>query len=424
MGRTKRPLRDEVESLPKPKKFLDSIGRGSNNSRRAYLTALVHFQECLTNMTIESVLDDKNIDIYEVLEGFISSLHGSPKTIQVYVEAVKSYLEYYDIDINRKKFKKRCRMPKVYREDEEALSAADIRKMLLSCSNRRLKPYILTLASGALRAVEGLAIRNRDINFDTKPVTVHIRKEYSKTKTARTVYISDEAAYYVKQWRDWKYRPARKKQYHRDDLVFTIYQIRDAPGLYPKLNVEFNKLQDVAGFTDRKDGSPNRRKFTLHSFRRFTKSVLSDSIGQDYSEWFLGHTTKSSYYVRDPDFKQQAYLKAMKYLTFLDYTTLEATGKSIEAQLDLKDKEISNLRKELYDTDEGLSKQLSEKDVIMQKAIQGIDLLMKQREEDSKRIQELEGLISKVLPMGQKIHDIKEKVDGVKSTLKEAIKVK
>ena len=34
----------------------------------------------------------------------------------------------------------------------------------------------------------------------------------------------------------------------------------------------------------------------------------------------------------------------MKYLTFLDYTTLEATGKNIEAKLSEKEKEIQLLR--------------------------------------------------------------------------------
>ena len=34
----------------------------------------------------------------------------------------------------------------------------------------------------------------------------------------------------------------------------------------------------------------------------------------------------------------------MSYLTFLDYTTLEATGKSIEAKLSEKEREIQSLR--------------------------------------------------------------------------------
>jgi integrase len=73
-------------------------------------------------------------------------------------------------------------MPKLYREDEEAIDAKDIRKILLSCNNRRLKAYLLILASGAMRAVEALAIRLKDIDFSTSPTKIHIRKEYAKTK--------------------------------------------------------------------------------------------------------------------------------------------------------------------------------------------------------------------------------------------------
>jgi hypothetical protein len=46
----------------------------------------------------------------------------------------------------------------------------------------------------------------------------------------------------------------------------------------------------------------------------------------------------------------------MKYLTFLDYTTLEARGKSIETNLLEKDREIAGL-KEKYDTDIALLKE-------------------------------------------------------------------
>ncbi|HYV52144.1 MAG TPA: hypothetical protein VE971_02515 [Candidatus Eisenbacteria bacterium] len=49
-------------------------------------------------------------------------------------------------------------MPKSYREDEEPLDASDIRKIMLACNNRRLKTYLLVLASGGMRVVEDLAI--------------------------------------------------------------------------------------------------------------------------------------------------------------------------------------------------------------------------------------------------------------------------
>jgi integrase len=87
--------------------------------------------------------------------------HIASTSIFSYVYAVRSYLLFYDIDINPAKFRRRVRLPKIAREDEEPLDASDIRKILLACNNQRLKAYLLLLASGGMRANEGLAIRYR-----------------------------------------------------------------------------------------------------------------------------------------------------------------------------------------------------------------------------------------------------------------------
>lgn len=124
--------------------------------------------------------------------------HITSTSIFSYVYAVKSYLLYHDLDINPAKFRRRVRLPKIAREDEEPIDASDIRKILLACNNRRLKAYLLLLASGGMRANEGLAIRYIDIDFSVSPTRVHIRKEFTKTKVARDIYISDEATMFLK----------------------------------------------------------------------------------------------------------------------------------------------------------------------------------------------------------------------------------
>ena len=87
-----------------------------------------------------------------------------------------------------------------------------------------------------------------------------------------------------------------------------------------------------------------RRKITIHSLRRFVKTVISEQAGQDYSEYFLGHS-KSPYWTMKEAKRREIYKTSiMKYLTFLDYQTLETTGKNIEAKLNEKDLEIQYLR--------------------------------------------------------------------------------
>ena len=356
-------IRKEIERFPKVSSFLHSMGRNSTSSERAYLNGLVSFQyfllqdDKLNSYSVDSIilpLSGEEINIYELLDNFVSFLTSqklSVPTIKLYMTAVRSYFAYHDIDIVTPKFKRKVKMPKAYREDEEALDVEDIRNILLVCNNRRLKAYILLLASGGFRAVEALAIRLKDTDFSSSPTKIHVRKEFSKTKAARDVYISDEATKYLKDWMDWKYRDKGNKwtkSANPDDLVFSVYTIKGVPNpshLYVKIVNEFEKLLTIARMDERKeDGLGKRRKITLHSLRRFVKTVISDQVGQDYSEWFLGHA-KSPYYTKKEIDRREIYAsKCMKYLTFLDYSTLEASGKSIEAKLREKDREMDALK--------------------------------------------------------------------------------
>lgn len=347
---------------------MGAIGQNSLKTRKNYETALVHFQEFLNHKyggtyPLEAMPDKittGEIDHYTLIDNFVSFENANirivrgiatkalPQTIRTYLIGIKSYLEYYDIDFIPSKFRRKVKMPKVHKEDEEPLDSSDIRRILLACNNRRLKAYLLVLASGGMRAAEALAIRLKDIDFTTSPTKIHIRKEYSKTRVARDIYISDEATHYLKQWIERKYR---KKRYNPkiqspDDLAFTLGKNTNSPihdSLYGIILKEFQSLLSDAGLNDRKEGM-KRRKITLHSLRRFSKTVISDQTNQDYSEWFLGHFKSPYYTKKEPERREIYATKCMKYLTFLDYTTLDSTGKDIEAKLSEKDKEINNLK--------------------------------------------------------------------------------
>jgi integrase len=426
-------------STPKVQRFLDSISRNSMKSMRSYSSALTHFQNFLfqnqgrngkySKYSIETILkalSENKINIYELFDDFISFLliyrEGiTPKSISLYLSALKSYFAFYDVDVIPSKFRRKVKVPKLYREDEHAIDVEDIRKILLSCNNRRLKAYLLILASSGLRAVEGASIRLRDIDLSSKPVRIRIRKEYSKTRTGRDTYISDESTIFLKQWIDWKYRnngyvhdngntkdnetansnnlePNEKlqdlvKRTHPNDLIFSIYSINQEPNpnnLYIKLLIEFEKVLKIARMDERKEGTSiyKRRKITLHSFRRFVKTVISNQVNQDYSEWFLGHT-KSPYYTIKEQERREIYTnKCMKYLTFLDYTTLEARGKSIEVKLREKDREIQAM-KDKYE---------SEIEAIRDETNQKFNQIMAMIQQNSKLAQvKPEALISKNL---------------------------
>lgn len=374
----------QIDLLPKVKVFLDAISRNSIKSKKAYSSGLallqnflndkdqkLKYQDCNCETILEPLSEDK-VNVYELLDSFISYVLATkseitPNSISLYLTAIRSYFAFYDIDIIPSKFRRKVKMPRRYREDEEPIDVNDIRKILLNCNNRRLKSYLLVLASGGMRAVEATALRLKDIDLSESPTKIHIRKEYAKTRVARDIYISDEATQYLKQWIDWKYRDKAKEKDKRltkraanpDDLVFSIYKIKKAtnPGnLYVKLHDEFQKLLTIIRMDERKEnGIQKRRKITLHSFRRHAKSVISNQVNQDYSEWFLGHSKSPYYTLKESERREIFATKCMKYLTFLDYQMLEATGRNIEAKLSEKENEIQLLRRHQEIRDDALA---------------------------------------------------------------------
>jgi integrase len=321
--------------------------------------------------------DMTHFDVYKLLNSFVGYLQNetkngsrlAPKSLINYIIAARSYFQYNDIEISPAKFKHKVSLPVLYNEDHDAIDADDIKNILHHCDNKRLKTYILVLASGGMRAIEALAMRECDVDFtgidfadpnDTAgPATVRIRKEFAKTRTERHIFISNEAARYLHDWLEWKYRDRhsenkklKNKIRSSDDLIFAKSQTAAGgypQGLYNRILIEFQKAIQIAGYTTRReDGVYNRRLVSFHSFRRFVKTAIANRVSTDYSEFLLGHK-KSTYYVNKRDELKQIYKeKCMRYLTFLDYPTLDATSKNFEAQLkgvvEQKDNEIGELK--------------------------------------------------------------------------------
>jgi integrase len=323
-------------------------------------------------------------DPYKVLSSYVAYLQGnrhlSPHTLKQGLITAKNLLEYNDVDISPRKFKLKVKLPKVVRKSKEALDKQDIVNILNSCSDIRLKTYVMLLAATGMRAVEALSIRIKDIDFKASPVKLFVRGEYTKTKVDRTIFLTQELSKQILDWLEYKYRTRRVC--HRDDSHKTITEYktpkkdqndlvlavhRATPGsLYLELSGAFGKTLDRIGMGIREEPSGvvnvqshnnniangddhnrirfNHRKITLHSFRRFVKSTISDLGHSDFSEWFIGHDG-STYYRKKESEKAEIFRKVEPYLTFLDFAKLEAKGADVETKLQDKDKQIEALIK-------------------------------------------------------------------------------
>ena len=65
------------------------------------------------------------------------------------------------------------------------------------------------LAATGMRAVEALSIRIKDIDFDSIPVKLFVRGEYTKTKVDRIIFLTEEVTQQLKSLLDYKHRTRR-----------------------------------------------------------------------------------------------------------------------------------------------------------------------------------------------------------------------
>lgn len=231
-------------------------------------------------------------------------------------------------------------MPRFYPDQEEPLSLSDIRELLEYCSNTRLRCYLLVLVSSGLRVMEAAALRLMDVDFTTNPTKIHVRKEFSKTRRARDVYISQEATNHLRKLLEF-----RKNEMQPDTLIFSIEKRSKVPEtIYFKMLHQFEKLQAIANKDQRKENS-RRRKVTLHSFRRTCFSIINEQTNSEYANWFLGHN-HSVYWTHTEKERREIYrTKCMPFLTIYQ----ETRDNTIETALREKDKTIKQLTNRIAD---------------------------------------------------------------------------
>ena len=133
------------------------------------------------------------------------------------------------------------------------------------------------------------------------------------------------------------------------DLVFSAHRLSGNPNpvsLYVEFRTSFAKTLDRMGKGAREDVNERRREITLHSFRRFVKTTISNLGYQDFSEYFIGHSG-STYWTKKESEKAEIFQKIEPYLSFLNVHQLERQGADIQSRVD----ELVELNESLRERD-------------------------------------------------------------------------
>jgi integrase len=389
----------------------------NKNTAIEYHFRLSNFEKFIIsqyNLTMDdfvgNILQSK-LNPYEFLSDFCIhlqelGLHSS--SLKNRVTTVKNFLEFNDVDISPRKFKLKVKFPKNIRRIREALDKNDITNILNSCSDIKLKTYVMLLASTGMRATEALSIRITDIDFESSPAKITIRGEHTKTKVDRYVFLTRETVEQIKRWIDYKYRKRRicykdKKtgksleeyripQKNVNDFLFSVkgpYKRSNSTNhlknFYNTLILQFQRTLDRNGMGSKEEGNSNnissninknssiRRKITLHSFRRFVKTTISDLGYSDYSEWFIGHSG-STYWRKKDNEKAEIFQKIEPYLTFLNIQQLKRQGADLETKIE----ELQDINQVLREKDkmkEDVIANLSDKLIMLSERLDTLEKL-------------------------------------------------
>jgi hypothetical protein len=133
---------------------------------------------------------------------------------------------------------------------------------------------------------------------------------------------------------------------------------------------QYTKTLDRMGKGAREDGD-RRRQITLHSFRRFVKTTISDLGYADYSEYFIGHSG-STYWRKKDSEKAEIFRKIEPYLTFLNVHQQERQGADIQTKVEELEELNQSLRQRDKVKDDAIA-QLSDQLVSLSARLQEIE---------------------------------------------------
>jgi integrase len=201
--------------------YLSTMSTMSKHTAREYGLRLNSFRRFVLDYYDRSVTIDNLVlkfqkgleNPYSVINNYATFLlHNnsiSNLTLKQRVVTVKNFLEYHDVDISPRKFKMKVKLPKVVRKKKEALAKEDIVNILNTCSDIRLRTYVMLLAATGMRAVEALSIRIKDLDLQSNPSRLFVRGEFTKTRSDRTIFLTSELSHHLSSWLNYKYRSRR-----------------------------------------------------------------------------------------------------------------------------------------------------------------------------------------------------------------------
>ena len=329
--------------------FLNSYQ--SKNTKKSYRLAIAQFLQSVYGEKVEN----GNLDIYaerylneerNIESDFLSFLdaikHFAPKSIQLKLVSVKTFLMENDIELKTKFWRRLNRRVKGSRALtlDKVPTNKELRKIMIHLPIQG-KALYLTLSSSGMRIGEALQLKLSDIKLSEDPAQIQIRGEYTKTGNSRFAFISREAKEAVEEWlhvrSDYlKAASGKSTRYGKsvdDDRIFP-FEVPTAYMMWTNALEHAKKAE--------KDPATNRHRIHAHVLRKFFRTRLGTVIPVDVVEALMGHEKDLSDVYRRYSQEDLAKFYLQGESSLLVFTEAEEVSK-LRVEVEERNKQLQTL---------------------------------------------------------------------------------
>lgn len=244
--------------------------------------------------------ETKYLVLDSIVQFWFSTCEFSPSTIRNYFSFIRSYLRRFGIKTYKEDIREFVKLPKKVKERKEPLSKKTI-KDLMESSNIQYRIFWAFLSVTGMRIGEAVECRKSWLDLSLYKefglVLIKIPALVTKETTERYTFLTKQVWEMVKPYYD-------SRILETDPLMDISYEAAEE---------YMRALRERLSYTEKYSTGVN--KITIHSFRSFTRTILSDKCGLEFAWYILGQEGYlPSYYRKSYPEGAELYKKAEQEL--------------------------------------------------------------------------------------------------------------
>ena len=326
--------------------FVESLRANSAKTAEQYELTLYKYAKTISTTPDEVAAKIKNgeLDLIEFLRGLTTwsrkQNHQSITTL-LYLTGWRQFLIYEGIKVDRDEVRARVRPPKRIKTfGGRPFTEEEIRK-ILRVAGFRYRAIFLTALTSGMRAGEIGALKVRDLDLNASPATIQVAAATSKSREARTTYVSDEATNLLRELVKGK---------GPDECVFSDKEPLTTDSITSATTriLTRARIRGVNG------------KVSFHSCRKwFTTHLVEKGVPLPVVELMCGRTigVTQSYLKPEESKIREYYANAMRH-TVLSETQINATSR-----IQTLEEENKELKERLSQLESGKVKRKQEEEI-------------------------------------------------------------